>query len=140
MFKWPELIWSFSHCQDAAKSIVCPKEPWRRVRTLLLHRAKGAYSVQMYRKWLEPRLDSRWERFKSNAIARLPGRLANWLAIMYFVIRGRRNGQLLEFVDLENSPSYYLGYRNRGASANSARTVMSLSPGVASTDYTHKQP
>lgn len=107
MFRWPELIWSFADFPDAVKLKVCRREPWRRLRTLLLHRAKGTYTIQTYRKWLERRLDSVWSRFKSRVIAYLPGRIANLLAILYFSALGERPGQPLELVDLRNSPFYY---------------------------------
>ena len=54
MFKWPDLIWSFDY-PDSVKLQVCPKEPWRRVRTLLMHRAKGTYTISGYFQWLERR-------------------------------------------------------------------------------------
>lgn len=52
MFKWPELIWSFNDYSDSAKALVCPREPWRRVRLLALYRAMGAYGAAEYRIFL----------------------------------------------------------------------------------------
>jgi hypothetical protein len=42
MFQWPQLIWSFP-ISDHAKAAVIPREPWRRLRTLMLFRARGCY-------------------------------------------------------------------------------------------------
>jgi abequosyltransferase len=42
MFQWPDLIWSFP-LSDQAKAAVTPHEPWRRLRTLMLYRARGCY-------------------------------------------------------------------------------------------------
>ncbi len=42
MFLWPDLIWSFP-LSEPAKAAVTPREPWRRLRTLLLFRACGSF-------------------------------------------------------------------------------------------------
>lgn len=108
MFKWPDLIWSFEHYPDAAKRQACHKEPWRRLRTLLLQRANGTYTLSTYLKWLEPRLKSRWTRATSKAITHFPGRIANLLAVAYYsALRRGRPGQPLVLVDLMNSPFYF---------------------------------
>ena len=130
MFKWPDLIWSFAHCPDAVKSRVCRREPWRRFRTLLLQRAKGTYTINIYRKWLESRLDSSWSRFKSSAIAYLPGRIANILAVLYFFFLShlsQRSGPPLELVDLRNSPFFYRRLRQEPARKSQQAAVMDLS-------------
>jgi abequosyltransferase len=127
MFKWPDLIWSFAHCPDAVKSRVCRREPWRRFRTLLLHRAKGTCTISTYRKWVEPRLDSSWSRFKSRVIAYLPGRIANLLAVLYFSALGQRPGPPLELVDLRNSPFYYRRLGKRPSGRSERPPVMDLS-------------
>jgi abequosyltransferase len=107
MFKWPNLIWSFADYQDSVKFQVCPKEPWRRVRTLLLHRAKGAYTLSGYFEWLEPRLESYWTRAVSKAIAYLPGRVANLLGVAYYSAFYHRPDRRAVLVDLMNSPFYF---------------------------------
>jgi len=106
-FKWPHLVWSFAHYPDVVKAKASLREPWRRARTLLFHRAKGTYTIGTYRKWLEPRLDSYRSRLKSRAIAYLPGRLVNLLAVLYFSTLGKRPGTPLELLDLRSSPFFY---------------------------------
>jgi glycosyltransferase involved in cell wall biosynthesis len=113
MFKWPELIWSFTQYPDSVKVQVCPKEPWRNVLRLLLHRAKGAYTKSAYVEWLEPRLVSRWTRGVSKGVAYFPGRIANFLGFVYYSIFSRHSARLLAIVDMENSPFYYWGWRKR---------------------------
>lgn len=108
MFKWPNLIWSFEHYPDAAKHQACHKEPWRRLRALLLHRAKGTYTIDTYLKWLKPRLESPWARAASKAIAYFPGRIANLIAVIYLSLF---HPGPLELVDLANSPFYFLRFR-----------------------------
>jgi abequosyltransferase len=104
MFKWPNLIWSFADYQDSTKFQVCPKEPWRSIRTLLLYRAKGAYTLSGYFEWLEPRLESYGTRALCKAIAYLPGGLANLLGIAYCSVFYHRPDRLVVLVDLMNSP------------------------------------
>ncbi len=104
MFKWPDLVWSFAEISDSAKYRVCPKEPWRDLRTLLHLRAKGIYTKNEYAKSLKPRLSSFWARVASKAIAFFPGRVANLLAFTYYSIFHRVSSRLLILLDLANSP------------------------------------
>ena len=107
MFKWPDLIWSFPDYSDSAKHQACPREPWRRMRTLLLFRARGVFTIKEYFEWLEPRLDSSWTRVVTKAIAQFPGRVANFLGIVYYHVLCRQTGRKLVVLDLENSPFYF---------------------------------
>lgn len=113
MFKWPNLIWSFGHYPEAVKLQVCHKESWRRIRTLLSYRAKGTYTIGAYRKWLEPRLESSWNRAASKAIAYLPGRIANFVAIVFLSLFRRGSGYLFELADQVDSPFYFCRLRKR---------------------------
>jgi abequosyltransferase len=106
MFKWPNLIWSFERYTDAVKLQVCPKEPWRKLRTLLLLRAKGCYTRNTYLQWLSPRLRTTWSRAASKAITYLPGGVLNFLAVLYYSTLGREHDQPLVLGDLVNSPYY----------------------------------
>jgi abequosyltransferase len=105
MFIWPNLIWSLPCFSEAAKGSVCRKEPWRRYRTLLLYRAKGAYSIREYRTWLQMRLNSSWRKLAAKIIACFPGAIANSMAIIYHRVSGRRSA--LEHVDLVKSPYFF---------------------------------
>jgi len=80
MFKWPNLIWSFSDYSDWAKAKVTPKEPWRLWMRLLFDRATGHYSAQDYSKWLEPRAQSVLQKACLRAIAIIPIAPLNFLA------------------------------------------------------------
>lgn len=107
MFKWPTLVWSFGQFSDSVKDKVCRKEPWRRSRTLLLYRAKGSYTNDLYLRWLKPRLTSCWRRAISKTIATLPGSLVNCAAVTYYSLFYRRPDRLLVLSDLRNSPFYF---------------------------------
>jgi len=118
MFKWPGVIWSFGEYSDAAKSQVCPKEPWRNVGRLLIHRAKGAYGASAYTEWLAPRLRSPWARALSKAAAYFPGRAANFLAFMYYGILSHNSARKLAVLDMVNSPFYCWGLFKRRSASN----------------------
>jgi len=98
MFKWPELIWSFSALPDHAKRAVFAREPWRRPGALLICRAKAAYDLQAYERWIAPRLAPGPRRWLARAIALAPGRLVNALAILFFrLFRPTARADLLDF-------------------------------------------
>jgi hypothetical protein len=105
MFLWPSLLWSFPNFSDAAKRRVSMKEPWRRYRTLLLFRAKGAYSAKEYREWLEGRLTSQVHKVAARLVASCPGSVANFVSFVYYYASGRHD--LLLILDLVKSPFYF---------------------------------
>ena len=88
MFKWPDLIWSFAGFSGEAKSQVCPREPWRLLRMLVLHRGIGGYGVQEYYRHIAARIKD-WSRMVSWLIAMSPARLNNLLASLYFIFLNR---------------------------------------------------
>jgi abequosyltransferase len=118
MFKWPGVIWSFTQYPDSVKAKVCPKEPWRNIARLLVHRAKGAYTTSSYAEWLEPRLTSSWTRVISKAVAHFPGRIANFLGYVYYSVFSRNSARLLLIVDMVNSPCYCWGWLKRRSRTN----------------------
>ncbi|MDP3047043.1 MAG: glycosyltransferase family 2 protein [Chloroflexota bacterium] len=104
-FKWPGLIWSFPGYPDEARRRVCPREPWRAVKILLVLRAKGAYSACEYARWLPPRLHRRRARLVARAIALLPGVVTNAAVLAYF--RWRRPAELYGIWEFTASRFYY---------------------------------
>lgn len=107
MFKWPELIWSFENYTDDAKRAVCAKQPWRKLPILFLHRARGAYSLKIYLRWLEPRFESFWMRVAAKMIALFPGVIANAMAVFWYSINLRNPYRRVVLVDLKNSRFYF---------------------------------
>jgi glycosyltransferase involved in cell wall biosynthesis len=108
---WPNLIWSFSDFSEPAKDRVCPREPWHRFTTLLIYRARGAYTLKEYKKFLMKRLDSTIDRFFTRLIAQLPGVLLNFGLYVYFTIfRIYYTNAEIYLVDLKNSTYYYKHY------------------------------
>ncbi len=88
MFKWPEVIWSFAGISPAARAAVCPREPWRNLRMLGLHRALGGYSRGEYAKFLARRGGLAY-RALARSIAAVPPSAANVLAALYCVAVAR---------------------------------------------------
>ncbi len=103
MFRWPELIWSFTDFSDSVKHRVCRREPWRDQKTLLHLRAKGAYTKKEYAELVKPRLASNWARAVSKASAYFPGRFANLLAFLYYSTLRHPSERLQILSDLANS-------------------------------------
>ncbi len=52
MFNWPKLIWSFSEISSAAKQKIVDREPWRKLRNLVIQRRIGGYNMRSYRLYL----------------------------------------------------------------------------------------
>lgn len=87
MFKWPSLVWSFQGISDAAKRQVSPREPWRRPTALLLFRAKGAYSLAEFRRWLNGAAAPAPVRARAALVALIPGVMAHALVTAYLKLR-----------------------------------------------------
>lgn len=87
MFKWPALIWGFSHYSEIAKQKVCSREPWRSMKTVFFYRAKGEYSTSDFHTLPSMHL-SVYQRIGLYAISIFPHAFANVLAVLYAAIRG----------------------------------------------------
>jgi abequosyltransferase len=103
MFKWPDLLWSFTQIAEHSRGAVSVREPWRQLRKLLLYRAIGGYDRAEYRRSIESRV-SGVRGLLSKFIAVLPAKWANALASVYcglFAQRARTN--LYDLVRSENA-------------------------------------
>jgi abequosyltransferase len=106
MFKWPNLLWSFDSVSPAARGAVTRVDPWRNLKRLLIYRAKGTYSVNEYRKWIQPRLTSIRERIGPRSVAMVPGFIANIAGIIYSFLPNPRSKMFR--IDMKKS-RYYFG-------------------------------
>jgi glycosyltransferase involved in cell wall biosynthesis len=88
LFKWPALVWSFPAFSDRAKAAVIPREPWRILRLLGLHRAWGGYSAAVYRAHLAARARGPFA-LAARAIASVPLPVANALVALYCLVAAR---------------------------------------------------
>jgi len=89
MFKWPDLVWSFTQVGERSRRSVSAREPWRQLRKLLLYRAIGGYDRAEYQRSLEGRVTGMRRRL-SQFIAMLPATWANALASIYCALFARR--------------------------------------------------
>jgi len=103
MFNWPNLIWSFSTILEETKQLIVHKEPWRKLRKLLMWRAIGLYSIKEYQSFLRGRSYPKTERMLAKLIARVPQSILFIPAYLY--IYSRRSRNLLALFDLKNSGS-----------------------------------
>lgn len=96
LFLWPRLIWSFDF-SESSKSLICPKEPWRQLRKLVLYRAIGGYSLQEYRKHIKGHLGmirSSWAWF----VAIVPRGTMNSIAILLCLVLHRNRIVMYDIV------------------------------------------
>lgn len=107
MYRWPTLVWSLPGLSDEAKSAVNPPQCWTRAKTLMLYKAKGAYTPHEFQRWVQPRT-SAVAALLPRLIAYIPSRIMNLLAVAYY----SRSGPAAEMtlVDLRNS-RFYSGKR-----------------------------
>lgn len=98
---WPELIWSFPALTDSAKAAVVPRYPARKLKSLLLYRAKNAYDADGFRTIVAPQLSSSLRRSSARVVALLPRAPLRILAILY--IRLFRPHATLDLIDLASA-------------------------------------
>lgn len=72
MINWPTLIWSFPSLSDTVKSGICPREPWRDLKTLLTNRVFGMYSTREYQLFIDEQPVSPAKKLLSRLIAMAP--------------------------------------------------------------------
>ena len=89
MFKWPELIWSFCGFSEYSKSQICPREPWRRLKNLVLYRAIGGYGVSECQSFLEARTNG-FSLCLYKVIAIFPASIINLFACFYCALINRK--------------------------------------------------
>lgn len=91
MFKWPELVWSFDCISDKAKSVVCRREPWRSLWTLLVQRSIGTYSFEVFKEFLVRKDATRTWKLMAIFIALLPKKLVQWGHCLYTLSRDKKS-------------------------------------------------
>ena len=94
MFKWPALIWSFNCYSEHIRQKVCIKEPWRKIKSLLLFRATGDYSIEIYTNFIKQEV-SFITRIPYVLISLIPGPMLNLLLSVYCLIFNRNQKLLL---------------------------------------------
>lgn len=98
---WPKLVWSLGHYSGDARSAVTREHPWRSPLYLCKQRARGAYGMLEYERFIAGRPEGP-RRFLARLIALIPGKLLNLVATVYVLLPGE--GGRLGLYDLRNSP------------------------------------
>jgi abequosyltransferase len=102
MFKFPGLIWSFTDFPEWARRNVEAREPWKDLQRLAISRATRRYSIEEYKTFLKPRLDTSPRRWLCWFIAVLPVGLLNFLGRIY-LRRIVRKVPCMTLFDLEDA-------------------------------------
>jgi hypothetical protein len=95
MFGWPELIWSFTTISGETKQEITLQEPWRDLKTLLLERTFGTYSLREYQLFLEERLPSKSGRALAKIVAMFPQTILLLLAFLYAWVRPSNSDMMI---------------------------------------------
>jgi abequosyltransferase len=93
MFKWPKLIWSFNKYSNSAKALICPREPWRNLKMLVLYRAIGGYGVTEFSNYLADKANV-LTRTLYFLVAVFPGSLMNSAISIYCLIAKPTNANM----------------------------------------------
>lgn len=101
MFKWPEIIWSFPNYSQENKNKIIVLAPWKKIRTLTLFRAVGAFTLNEYSNLLKPRMGFGWKSLAAKLVAMVPPSILNFLWIVYLSMVPKKSP--MWFYDLKNS-------------------------------------
>jgi abequosyltransferase len=110
MFKWPSLVWRLAAPSDQAKAAVSTREPWKELPRLVFYRAKGSYSLGVYRQALKSKYMSSLQRLAAQLVALMPGAIVNAAALFYLVFIRSDNApgeNRLGIYDIEHSRYYW---------------------------------
>ena len=89
MIKWPRLLSSFVSVSVNARRNYKAQQSARRLKNLMVHRAKGEYSRTEYARWLASESCAPWWRVSTFLVSVMPPRLARAIILTYLGIRNR---------------------------------------------------
>lgn len=115
MIRWTDLIASLSAIPKVTRAQRYHPEPWKNVRSLMFYRAKGTYDFGEYRRWINPRLSTPWQKLKAAAIALFPGALANILGLLY--CRRSYRDSNIHLLDMRASRFYFRNWFKNASDA-----------------------
>lgn len=100
MYKWPNLLFSFTSISEHIRQDFQIQEPWKNLKVIILYRAKGAYSKKEYKKWFMSEKTPFWGRAVLLLVALIPYVLINRIILLYYKLF--KKDELLTIYDLEN--------------------------------------
>lgn len=101
LFNWPDLIWSLSTISKETKQLLAPEGGWGNLKTLLLLRALGSYSIREYRSFLSQRMHVGKRRILAKMIAHFPRSILFIPAYAYLRFKGPESA--ITLFDLKHS-------------------------------------
>lgn len=87
LFTWPNLLNSFKHISEQARQEYQQTQSWRRLKTIIIFRAEGLYSLKEYLKWFTSKDSSLWWRLVTLCIAMSPVCFINLVVLSYLKIK-----------------------------------------------------
>jgi len=84
MYKWPKLVWSFEYISSQSKQVIIRKEPWKRMKTLLVFRGMGVYDAQNFNDHFSALPVPRLWKMGAWLITRLPVNILTCFLSMYY--------------------------------------------------------
>jgi hypothetical protein len=89
VFKWPNLLSSFTAVSEQTLKEYRKKQSWGILKNVITYRAMGAYSLKAYQKWFASNDYSLWWRLVVLLIAVMPACCVNLFMLLYFkMMRG----------------------------------------------------
>lgn len=83
MYKWPDLLYSFSAISENLRHEYQNRQSWRRLKSLIIHRGRGEYSIKEFRKWLLFEELPLWWRMVTLFVAVVPSTIVEWSITSY---------------------------------------------------------
>src|SRR3989339_605580 len=83
MRKWPKLVYSFENISEQIRRKCQETQSWMRLKTVIIYRAKGEYSLKEYRKLHVSETPALWWRMVMLFIAIVPGIIAELVIFLY---------------------------------------------------------
>lgn len=84
LYKWPDLLSSFTHISEQVRQKFQITKPWPKLKYVIISRAKGSYSLKEYQKWFASKDSSLWWKMVSLLIAVMPCSLVKIVILSYF--------------------------------------------------------
>jgi glycosyltransferase involved in cell wall biosynthesis len=84
VFKWSNLLYSFTNLSEYVRRNYRPKPSWARFKNIIAYRAMGTYSLKEYHKYFASKDSPLWWRLVALIIAIMPACIVNLVMLTYF--------------------------------------------------------
>jgi hypothetical protein len=101
VFKWANLLYSFTNISECARENYRPKPSWARFKNVIEYRAMGTYSLKEYHKYYASKDFPLWWRLFMLIIAIMPACIVNLAVLTYFKILKKE--ARMEIYDLQHN-------------------------------------